>query len=869
MAIDNLVDILKRRNITSIGYFHTDHFEPWSKGTGPQCRNGVRRFQEQTARSRFGRRISLFYLDFIPAMLVEPGDTRALAGDRIGFGSISDADWPEVCNVIRPIEQESDHEFHLHVHHERWVRNTGNYDKSMSDWINEHSTPAMDSQRLDRFVGITLNSISAQIGRPMRDWAFVHGNWALNGSDASICMIEDEIDILMRHGCWGDFTFPAGRGHCDPTMLHEPYGCRPAHGLKVYDTPASDPRPIERGVPIHGDGRFLIWASRIKASHSSLDYYSEANRTLFRTPERMVEVWLRDSVVIDGRLFVKTHAHSLKWEYDIGGSDAPVPHCHPEVVGVFDLFQRVADQAGLPIDLMTVNEVRKWLAVAPARNQAPQATTALMPPVPAPTVVPVAAVTAPMPVPTAASAPTPAPATSGFQIDEFDRQFSQQARSWIGNLPARLADAGDFYNHRLVANEVISPYERAIIEKVRTSFAPESTRLFEIGIGFGSLSAALAALGYEVVGYEGAQGRAEGARAIAAALSDRYPELARKYHIVQGFFPDAGELSSLSRDKKNVLIATNIVNSFSAGNQDRILRFALNFDEFFFDATRFGIIRAVEEAERSINSGARSPFEDLGLIWTDNVSGIRHLRPRAIVSEGPTDLFTAAPVDTRAPDIRTLVEELKMSARHFLTDLVSEGGTDELYQYKLARDRYIEPYEESVVADILNRYPPQLTHITEIGIGLGGMALTLASLGYKVTGLELTRRRAAHAQLMLDRWKAEHPALTLDIQIISQPFPVGLPAGSLDPGRTNILVSTNIVGSYSAQNIEAILRAAASFDEYILDIGRLGTSRNSREERHALLSALGRSVFTPQALLFQQGANEYWRLGIKSIINVS
>lgn len=858
MPIDNLVDILKSRNVTSIGYFHTDHFEPWSKGTGPQYRARVERFQQQSRQSRFGRRMSLFYLNFVPAMLVEPGDVRALSGDRIGFGAMADADWTAVCSLMRPMEAEFGHEMHVHIHHERWVRNTGNYEKSTADWLNAHSTSAMDSRRLDRFVGIALNGMSAEIGRPVNDWAFVHGNWALNGSDTSICMIEDEIDILMRHGCWGDFTFPAGRGHCDPTMLLEPYSCLPAHGLKVYDRPESDPRPIERGMPVHGDGRFLIWSSQIKASHSSIDYYWEGNRTLFRTPERMVEAWLRDSVVIDGRLFVKTHAHSMKWEYDLCGSDDPIPHCHPEVVGVFDLFERVADQAKLPITMMTVNDVRKWLSVAPEKNIQPAALAAQPP---APT-MPVITVTTPHIVDAAAP-------SSDFDINEFDRNFTQQVRNWIGDVPTRIRDAGDFYNRRLQAGECISSYERAIIDKVKATFAPETTRLFEIGIGFGTLSAALAALGYEVVGYEGANGRAEGARAVAKELTPHYPELASKYRVVPGFFPDAVDLSIVSNDKKNILIATNIVNSFSADNQDRILRFALNFDEFFFDATRFGITRGLEDAEKSVESSLLALFEDLGLVWADSSSGIRHLRPLPLLTDDAAGTFALVPTEPNTSTVRALVDELKMSARHYLTDIVANGGPDELYQAKLIRDRYIEPYEENAIADILSRHRPEKTHVTEIGTGLGGVALALATLGYKVTAFELNRRRAAQAQMMLDHWKSEHPGLALDVQIIAHPFPVSLPPYSLTDGRTNILVSTNIVGSYSAQNIEAILRMAASFDEYILDIGRAGTNRNSQEERHAFLAALARAAFTPEALLYRQGANEYWRLGTKSIINVT
>ncbi|MFV3126370.1 hypothetical protein [Niveispirillum sp. KHB5.9] len=850
MSIDNLVDILKRRNITSIGYFHADHFEPWSKGTGGEYCAGVEKFQAQSAKSRFGRKMSLFYQGFVPAAFVQEGDSRALPGDRVGFGSMPEADRLRVNEVMHPMERDFGHEMHLHIHHERWTRNTGGYDKKLSSWIDQYSTPEMDSRRLDRFIGLSLNSLSSEIARPVHHWAFVHGNWALNGSDHSICMVEDEIDILMRHGCWGDFTFPAGRGHCDPTILDQPYTCLPAHGMKVYDLPQSQPQPVRRGQATPGSGRFLIWASPIKAAFSSLDYYSEGNRMRFRAPERMIEAWLEGSVVIDGRLFIKTHAHSLKWEYEIPQTDAPIPHCHPDVVGIFDLLERVAEQARLPIEMMSVNEVRRWLSSGAEQPQA---------------------IVAPQPVTIVAPVVEDGvqPGTVEW-VDRFDADFGRALEVWLEGSEKRQDAAGAFYTKRLEARELVSAYERAVIDFVRANFPPETTRLFEIGTGFGTLSTTLAALGYEVVGYEGASLRADGAEAVALALAPRYPTALSHLRIVRGFFPDAASLTSLTADKKNVLIATNIVNSFSADNQDRILRFALNFDEFLFDTTRFGISRGKDEIGQALESGLAAAFEDLGPVWSHNSGAIRHLRSRSILSSEDVETTSPVPADTAGRgEIGPLLDDVKIAARQFLSPLVTEGALDELYQFKLSRDRYVEPYEESVIADILARHAPQSTHIVEIGTGLGGLSLVLAALGYKVTSFEIARRRASQSQMMVDHWRAEHPDPALDITIINQPFPSGLPASTLDAGRTNVLVSTNIVNSYTAASLEALLRAAMSFDEYILDIGRIGTNRNSPEERNAFLSALTRFAFAPQAVIYRQGANEYWRLTVKSIINVT
>ena len=174
-------------------------------------------------------------------------------------------------------------------------------------------------------------------------------------------MVEDEIAILMRHGCFGDFTFPAGRGHCNPTSIEAPYTCLPAHGPKAYDLPAADPQAIVRGGQHLRSDRFFIWNSPIKAVHSSLDYYHEPNRVLFRTPERLVTEWLEKSVLLDGTLFIKTHSHSLEPTYRIGTAERMSPHLYPDVIALFDLLDGTCDDAGIDLHVLSIHEVMTQL----------------------------------------------------------------------------------------------------------------------------------------------------------------------------------------------------------------------------------------------------------------------------------------------------------------------------------------------------------------------------------------------------------------------------------------------------------------------------------------------------------------------------
>ncbi len=63
---DMLGEILRRRGVDRIAYFHTDHFEPFPAGQGrDRWIKGLRRFATLTRGRRFGGRLSLFYTPLI------------------------------------------------------------------------------------------------------------------------------------------------------------------------------------------------------------------------------------------------------------------------------------------------------------------------------------------------------------------------------------------------------------------------------------------------------------------------------------------------------------------------------------------------------------------------------------------------------------------------------------------------------------------------------------------------------------------------------------------------------------------------------------------------------------------------------------
>ena len=156
-----------------------------------------------------------------------------------------------------------------------------------------------------------------------------------------------------------------------PTVIEAPYTCLPIAGIKAYDLSSADPRPIAPGGGTLADNdRFFVWNSRIKARHSSLDYYWQPNLDLFGTPEALVERWLDESVVLEGCLYIKTHSHSLESSYGLGAGEGLNPHSHPKVIGLFELLERVCDTAQVPLRFATVNEVMADLRLVDAASSA-------------------------------------------------------------------------------------------------------------------------------------------------------------------------------------------------------------------------------------------------------------------------------------------------------------------------------------------------------------------------------------------------------------------------------------------------------------------------------------------------------------------
>lgn len=593
MTIDALADLLKSRGCEAVCYFHTDHFEPWSTSIDDTSARAVERMAEMARASPYARKLSLFYSVFVPYRLqvdgpAESGDVR-VSNDGVVFGARSARQEELARDVIRRLVATDGHEMHLHVHHEFWTRNGSHFDHPVSRWVNDSSTPEADRDRLDLHFRLCKEAIAREIGAPLERWAFIHGNWALNASDPLICQVSNEMATIMRHGGFGDFSFPAGRGYCDP-KLETPFTCLPLDAPRAYDDPQADPRPIGTGTRVLRPGRFLIWNSPIKSSHSSLDYYSASNRALFKSPERVVATWLTKSVCLGQKLFIKTHAHSMKWEYQLSEPDTVIPHCYPDVSAIFECLARVCDRAGIELRLHTVNEI---VGILGDIDGVPKTSTQAGSPTRSPATLLAASINLTAQSPETNIAPPLASDSTEVSLPPITPyamtiELATMHRAWMEGEGAQFP-VDELYQAKLASRAPLEAHEIAIASDIASRYPAGATRIVEIGCGWGGLAMLLARLGFEVFGFEGNLRRHTACRWHFDEQIRKFPILSGRLHLAPvGLFPEFCPDDALAKDKINLCVVTNITSSYSADNQHAIAAAAAECDELILDLARFG-----------------------------------------------------------------------------------------------------------------------------------------------------------------------------------------------------------------------------------------------------------------------------------------
>lgn len=263
-----------------------DHYEPeWGNPTRAEALRRVRQWCDEYPR-RFGE-----FLDV---------DGR---NPRHSFFFPQDQYRPEYIDPLADLCRAGFGEFDIHLHH-------------------ADDTP----EGLEEKLSIFRDALFHEHGVLRRDpvtgeivYGFIHGNWALCNSrrDRQWCGVDHEIPILLKTGCYADFTMPSAPSDTQTRTINSLY-----YAADIPDQCKSHDQGLRarvgqsqpEGSLLMVQGPLLFDWSRRKLG---LLPRVENGDLLGNHPPslRRLQLWLKAGVTVQGRpnwRFVKLHTHGCK-----------------------------------------------------------------------------------------------------------------------------------------------------------------------------------------------------------------------------------------------------------------------------------------------------------------------------------------------------------------------------------------------------------------------------------------------------------------------------------------------------------------------------------------------------------------------------
>ncbi|MDC0055709.1 hypothetical protein OAJ94_01500 [Deltaproteobacteria bacterium] len=358
--MEELVELMKNKGIKRFVHFHTDHWEPfsgnWDQWGEEASENSdlILKFLEETNNHPFFNKMTLFYNH---PVRTSSSLTPNSNGDLLNFKPQNPPFWKRYTYAVKRVAQESEHEFQVHIHHEG-ITNGDFFKFGHLPWPEGHEHEKIDAARLERYIQATLADMMKIVPLSLDNWHFLHGVWALNASDLRVCTVVNEIEMLIKNGCIGDFSMPAGRRIVDST-IKVPHTVLAVNASKGYDLPEADGRIIGN-VSDSKEPRFLIWNQDIPFTHCSIDHYgSKAISDALSDWYGTLKIWIENSPIIGDTAFVKTHAHSMNRIYWDEGSERTFNS--PKVLKLFQSLMEICNLSSVDYVKWTVDEVIEYL----------------------------------------------------------------------------------------------------------------------------------------------------------------------------------------------------------------------------------------------------------------------------------------------------------------------------------------------------------------------------------------------------------------------------------------------------------------------------------------------------------------------------
>jgi len=184
-------------------------------------------------------------------------------------------------------------------------------------WHHSHDTPESFQEKL--YHGLKTfqkHGFMLPIGDGKAGcFGFIHGNWSLNNSrGCEFCGVDNEIELLKKAGCYGDFTFPALHSVTQPGTVNSIYYANFTGGVAGYSTG----RKASLGK-LEQDEEFLIFEGPLTINwkdwrfkwHPTIEN-GEIGRSRTHGDPKRIDAWVNAGIHVQGRpewIFVKIFCH--------------------------------------------------------------------------------------------------------------------------------------------------------------------------------------------------------------------------------------------------------------------------------------------------------------------------------------------------------------------------------------------------------------------------------------------------------------------------------------------------------------------------------------------------------------------------------
>jgi hypothetical protein len=171
-------------------------------------------------------------------------------------------------------------------------------------------------------------------------YGFIHGNWALDNSrpDGRHCGVHNELEVLVRTGCYADFTLPSAPSPTQTRTINSIYYARGAAGRgKSHDqgVRAEVGSAPQGGLLLIQGPLGLDWGRR---KWGLLPRLENGCLQVSQPPDiARLHSWLRARVQVSGRgnwYFVKLHAHGAPEDSQTTLLGAPMVRFHEALARV-------------------------------------------------------------------------------------------------------------------------------------------------------------------------------------------------------------------------------------------------------------------------------------------------------------------------------------------------------------------------------------------------------------------------------------------------------------------------------------------------------------------------------------------------------